>query len=135
MNKMKIPTYSHNKESISYLRHILKAIPSPSSSVERYKDAIKELEASGVARSFKLYPAKIMYNDNVYEGHLTSLFISKLFNVKEATIYQRYHREGCCVYALTNGMCIFISKHLKIKNDNIDTLLNNMLLDIDNINK
>lgn len=133
MNKMRIPSYTHNKVSIMLLQSQLKRIPSPSSSVERYKEAIKELESSAAPRSFKLYPSKIMYNNKVYEGHLTSSFISKLFNVKEATIYNRYRREGCGVYAMTNGMCIFIGRDLKIDNDNIDALLNDMLVDIEKL--
>lgn len=131
MNKMRIPSYIHNKVSIMLLQSQLRRIPSPSSSVERYKEAVKELEASAAPRSFKLYPSKIMYNNKVYEGHLTASFISKLFNVKEATVYHRYHREGCGVYAMTNGMCIFIGRDLKIDNDTIDILLNDMLTDIE----
>lgn len=130
MNKMKVPECAHNKTSITLLQTQLRRIPSPSSSVERYKEAIKELGASVAPRSFKLYPSKIMYNNKVYEGYLTSSFISKLFNVKEPTIYNRYRREGCGVYAMTNGMCIFIGGSLKISHDNIDTLLNDMLDDI-----
>ena len=131
MNKMRIPECVHNKASIALLQAQLRRIPSPSSSVERYKEAIKELGDSVAPRSFKLYPSKIMYNNKVYEGYLTSSFISKLFNVKEPTIYSRYHREGCCVYAMANGMCIFIGRSLKISHDNIDILLNDMLGDID----
>lgn len=137
MNKTHIQEFNHSIHSITRLKEKLKLESLPVRIVGgNYKEVVKVVDVSG-PRSVRFYPSKIMYNNKVYTGHLTSLIISELFNIKTSTIYQRYLREKCFVYAMKNGMCIFCSNNLKINYDNynsINELFDDILNDIEKDN-
>lgn len=130
MNKMNLPEFTHSKNDILRFKEKIKLVPSLiAGDGSRYREAVKAMSRSGT-KSVRLYASKIMYNNKVYTGYLTIPFISELFRIKPFTIYQRYNREGCCVYAMTNGMCIFCGKNLVITQDNMEELIDDILKDI-----